>query len=148
MSCDQRSFLRRVLAVKWWAFETAYAPAVLVPLWLILFRFAPRALARMAGHKLNNGLCHQHAYVSSAALPAAPFIVEALERKQPGIVADALDMILGFLQCTDPRDGESLQWHKELRAVVLGALPRVRQLSMCGDAEVAEMAKLVELEAG
>lgn len=140
---NRRSFLRGLAAIRWSAFETAYGFAMFVPLWLLIFRFAPRALALHAGHKLDGSLCHQHAYVSSAALPAARFILDTLERPEPAVVDEALFHLLGFVRCTDPRMKNAPAWHGELRALVRSALPRIRRFAEDANAEVADTARLL-----
>lgn len=144
---DRRSYLLRVASIRWSGFETAYGSARLVPWWLVNFRFAPSPCAVRAGYKLWISLCHQHAYVSSAALPAAPFIIEVLTRQQPPVVEEALDIMLGFLRCTEPGVASSASWHSELRRVVLGAVPIVERLVKRAPREVADMAKLFLSEA-
>lgn len=102
----------------------------------------------MAGHWLWCSLCHQHAYVSSAALPAAPFIIDVLGRKQAPIVVEALDILLGFIRCTEPSMADSPAWHFELRKVALSAMPTVRRLAGSADPAVADMAQQLLSEAG
>lgn len=140
---NRRSFLLGLAAIRWSAFETAYGSGIFVPWWLLIFRFAPRALALKAGHKLDCSLCHQHAYVSSAALPAASFILDTLERPEPAVVDEALFHLLGYVECTDPRTKNAPAWHGELRALVRSALPRIRRFAEDADAEVADTARLL-----
>lgn len=140
--------LRDVLAIRWSTFQTAHGSARWVPLWLVVFRFGPRWWAARAGHRLWCSLCHQHAYVSSAALPAAPFIIDVLARPQPTVVEEALDILLGFLRCTDPTLVGSASWHSELRSLVLGVVPTVHRLAESGHSAVADMARSLLAEAG
>lgn len=145
---DRRTFLRSLAATRWSAFETAYGPALLVPWWLAIFRFAPTRCATMAGHKLWGSLCHQHAYISSAALPAAPFIIDVLGRQQAPVVEEALDIMLGFIRCTVPSMVDAPPWHSEVRTIVLSAGPTVRRLAAGADPSVADMARMLLFEAG
>ncbi len=52
--------------------------------------------AMKATHALWCGLCHQHAYISSAALPAYPFILEVLDSANDDLAVEILDILLGF----------------------------------------------------
>jgi hypothetical protein len=98
--------------------------------------------------KLWGSLCHQHAYISSAALPAAPFIIAVLGRQQAPVVEEALDIMLGFIRCTVPSMVDAPPWHSELRTIVLSAGPSVRRLAAGADPSVADMARMLLFEAG
>ena len=55
-----------------------------------------REVALEASHELWSGLCHQHAYVSSAALPALPLLVGALETADERVADEILDILYGL----------------------------------------------------
>ena len=69
-------FVDRVAAVKWQDYETAYGNAAVVERQLRNLVSSDHDTAMTATHDLWCGLCHQHAYVSSAALPACPLLLE------------------------------------------------------------------------
>ena len=73
------SFEDRVRMIDWGTFDTAYGPATDVLEQLLQLVSDDHKQAKMASHKLWCGLCHQHASIASAAYPALPFILEALD---------------------------------------------------------------------
>lgn len=90
------SFQQRMEAIDWSRYETAYGPAVRVPgqLWLLAKGDHKEAMA--ASHELWCELCHQHAYVSSAALPALPFLLEVMDGAGEQLAVEILDLLLGL----------------------------------------------------
>ena len=67
------------------------------------------------------GLCHQHAYISSAALPAYDFLMIALRELDDGLKVELLDIFLGFAVCTG-RSAET-DWERQLRDKLTSHLP-------------------------
>ena len=67
------------------------------------------------------GLCHQHAYVSSAALPAYDFLMLALREMDDELKVELLDIFLGFAACTG-RSAET-DWERQLRDKLTSHLP-------------------------
>lgn len=96
----------RLKAIDWSEYKTAYGPADKpdsVASQLSLLAGSDHKTAMGAAHDLWCGLCHQHAYVSSAALPALPFILEVLDQANDDLSAEILDILLGFAVCSvDP----------------------------------------------
>ena len=74
-----------------------------------------------AANDLWCGLCHQHAYVSSAALPACDFLMLALREADDELKVELLDILLGFAACTG-RSAEA-DWEKQLREKLKADLP-------------------------
>ncbi len=99
-SDEQRDFDRRLCAVEWETYETAYGPATTVPRLLKALRFGSPAESESASHELWCGLCHQHAYISNAALPAYEFLLEALNCCSKTLEIELLDIFLGFAVCS------------------------------------------------
>ena len=135
-SSNEREVSRaRLDAIDWSEVTTAYGDASVVPSWLFDFVHADLDAAERAGGQLWAALCHQHAYVSSAALPALPWILEALRRTEEELVVEALDILLGFVVCTDDTDEAASPWKRELREGVRAAIPVLRPLvsSECED---------------
>jgi hypothetical protein len=150
------AFSERLKMIPWADFETAYGLAVSVPDQLRRLADADERTALAASHGLWCGLCHQHAYVSSAALPALPFILEILDRAGEQLTIEILDILMGFTVCTSPRapctgpgfDRSHLGWVAQLRAGVAAERPRLEQLAAHSNAEIAHLARKVlnELE--
>jgi hypothetical protein len=90
--------------VRWADFETAYGAADWVPLDLRFLMLGAHDQAMGSAHRLWCGLCHQHAYVSSAAEPALPWIIEALHSSDARLQVEILDILLGILVCHDPNN--------------------------------------------
>lgn len=59
-----------------------------------------RATAMAASHHLWCCLCHQHAYVSSAAEPALPFILAVLDHADDELAIEIDDILRGFATCS------------------------------------------------
>ena len=78
-----------------------------------------RAMA--ATSDLWAGLCHQHAYVSSAALPACDVLMLGLQELDDELKVELLDIFLGFAACTG-RSAET-DWEKQLREKLTNHLP-------------------------
>jgi hypothetical protein len=92
-------------AILWRDFDTAYGAPESVPLDLKLLMFGNQMQALDATHRLWCGLCHQHAYMSSAAEPALPLLMLALRQSGDLIKIEILDILLGFVRCLQPEVG-------------------------------------------
>ena len=119
--------------VDWSQYETAYGnaaqdiphfqvgktPSVPSSLWALFSGDRERAMR--AASDLWAGLCHQHAYISSAALPAYDFLMIALRELDDGLKVELLDIFLGFAVCTG-RSAET-DWERQLRDKLTSHLP-------------------------
>ena len=90
------TFEQRLNSIAWGDYHTAYGPAVNVPDQLRRLAGPDRKAALDATHGLWCGLCHQHVQVGSAALPALPFLLGALEEAHRDMTVELLDILLGF----------------------------------------------------
>lgn len=119
--------------IDWSQYETAYGNAAQdiphfqcgqtpsVPRSLGELFSGDRERAMRAASNLWAGLCHQHAYISSAALPACDFLMIALRELDDGLKVELLDIFLGFAACTG-RSAET-DWEKQLRDKLTSHLP-------------------------
>ena len=119
--------------IDWSQYETAYGnaaqdiphfqvgktPSVPSSLWALFS--GDRGRAMQAASDLWAGLCHQHAYISSAALPAYDFLMIALREADDKLKVELLDIFLGFAACTG-RSAET-DWEKQLREKLEADLP-------------------------
>jgi hypothetical protein len=137
----------QLAAVPWAEYETAYGPATEVAEQLRGLGSADEATALRASHDLWCGLCHQHVFASTAAVPALPFILRVLDEASPRLAAEILDILLGFARCTAP---EALTeaarrsppaWIGELRAGVTAERARLEHLARSPHAEVGDLAR-------
>ena len=119
--------------IDWSQYETAYGnaaqdiphfqvgktPSVPSSLWALFSGERERAVR--AASDLWAGLCHQHAYISSAALPAYDFLMIALRELDDELKVELLDIFLGFAVCTG-RSAET-DWERQLRDKLTSHLP-------------------------
>lgn len=125
-------------SVDWSQYETAYGNAAQdiphfqvgktpsVPRSLGELFSGDRERAMRAASNLWAGLCHQHAYISSAALPACDFLILALQEADDELKVELLDIFLGFAACTG-RSAET-DWEKQLRDKLTSHLPVFAEL--------------------
>ena len=133
-------FAERVCAIDWTAYETAYGRADSVPQQIISLASNDHGIVMDATHKLWCGLCHQHAYLSSAALVAYPFLLEVLDSADERLSIELLDIFTGFaFRSTLGPDGPSPnEWERELRRRMIEELPRFIALSRHDNEEIAD----------
>jgi len=82
--------------VDWRSFRTAYWDAGAVPDALVALIFGDLPVAMEASDVLWSGLCHQHAYISSAGLPAYRFLHLALREAPDELIVEILDIVQGL----------------------------------------------------
>lgn len=70
--------------------------------------------ALQASHDLWCGLCHQHAFVSSAALPAYDILFYGLQELNDALKIEILDIFMGFAICTSETSPVNT-WQGQLR---------------------------------
>ena len=119
--------------IDWSQYETAYGnaaqdiphfqvgktPSVPSSLWALFSKDQEKAM--QASSDLWAGLCHQHAYVSSAALPAYDVLMLGLQELDSQLKVELLDIFLGFAVCTG-RSAET-DWERQLREKLEADLP-------------------------
>jgi len=86
--------------VDWSQYQTAHGCPERIPLLLRELVCGNQKKAIAATYELWNELCHQHAYVSSAAVPSYGVLVEVLKGADDDIVRELLDIMLGFAVCS------------------------------------------------
>jgi hypothetical protein len=125
-----QDFRKRLNDIDWTQFQTAYGRADDVPAELLRVASADHSIAMKATHKLWCGLCHQHAYISSAALPALPFILDVLDRANDDLTVEILDILTGFAICSTlgPQGPSPNEWERNLRDKMRSELPRFNAL--------------------
>ena len=138
-------FEQRLHQINWAAYETAYGQANNIPMELARLAGDDHDAAMDASHQLWCGLCHQHAYISSAALPAYPFIVEVLDTANDELAVEILDILTGFaFRSTRGPDGSSpVEWECNLRKQLRDQLPQFQALAKHHNVDVADFAKKI-----
>lgn len=89
--------------INWSQYCTAYGDAEEVPNLLVKLASADEEIAKGAAHDLWCGLCHQHAYISSAALPSYPIMFDILQVSDERLTVEILDIMLGLARCSAPK---------------------------------------------
>jgi hypothetical protein len=85
--------------------------------------------------------------VSSAALPALPFLLEALDDASDELAVEILDILRGFATCSRP-EVAGADWIRTLRAQLLLEQPRFERLAGHETEDVASWATNVLEELG
>lgn len=112
-SSDRDEFARRVRAVDWSPFWTAYGHAHkqssygAIPDLLIQLSSKDDKDALRASHALWASLCHQEIRSSPAALPAMPFLLEAFDRANAGLRFELLELFKGFAVCSERNNADA-----------------------------------------
>jgi len=96
MGFSNSDFEKRVDQINWSDYSTAYGNACVVAKQLKELASTNPKLAMAASHDLWCGLCHQHAYISSAALPAFPLLIDVLKSTDEKLKVEILDIITGI----------------------------------------------------
>lgn len=139
-------FAERLDEIDWSGFRTAYGNAAVGPVFqygrgnVTNWRSVPDQLLRLAGpdpkaaleasHQLWCGLCHQHAYVSSAALPALPFLLDVLDGANDGLSIEILDIVAGIAICAQHGHGDPKgDWVRSLRQCLAQERGRFQRLA-------------------
>ena len=131
--------------IDWTHYQTAYGVATNVPQQLRRLASTDHADAMAASHDLWCGLCHQHAYVSSAALPALPFLLDVLRSANEALTTEILDILLGFANCTSATyPGKVPPWAQELRQQLKHAWPEFAHLLHHSNTEIADFADTIQ----
>ena len=138
---DTKTLRQKIGAISWEDFYTAYGTASDVPFEIERLFSLDFSIAKEASHKLWCGLCHQHAFVSSAALPALPFLMSALNQASDELKVEILDIIAGFAKCS--RFQLSENWAIKLREELIKQLVVFEVLSKSKNPVVAEFSVLV-----
>lgn len=147
----------KILAINWRNFDTAYGNAAEnIPYYvptgdnrgyvpdiaqslLNLFSGNNKA-ALQASHDLWCSLCHQHAFVSSAALPAYDILFYGLQNLDDELKVEILDIIMGFSICL-PKDARKDLWQGKLRAKLEKDKPYFQMLLSHANEDIAGFAQ-------
>jgi hypothetical protein len=158
-------FRERLAAIPWTEYRTAYGDAAgehwfetasgqrterwgSVPEQLIALASSDVPTAMAASHHLWCCLCHQHAYVSSAALPALPFLLEIIEDASDEVAVEILDIVAGFATCSNGDASRQEGWVRELRTRLVAEQDRFAQLANHAHSGIADWSGRVLEELG
>jgi hypothetical protein len=135
----QASLSCEIDSIPWEDYDTAYDAPKSVPLDLKFLLFGDQKQALDAAHRLWCGLCHQHAYMSSAAEPALPFLMLALRESEDLIRIELLGILLGFVRCHRPEVGFTLR----VLLSIIELRNEIEELKSSKHKEVADFARSV-----
>lgn len=114
--------LKAINQVEWCDYATAYGNAgrtdieyANIPLNLQQLFSSDKEQAKEATHNLWCSLCHQHSYVSSAALPAYEILLYGLQVLEDDLKVELLDIFMGFALCINKNCFQD-SWQGQLRA--------------------------------
>lgn len=138
-------YAERLNEIDWTKYQTAYGRADDVRDQLLRLASTDQAVAMNVTHELWCGLCHQHAYISDAALPALPFILEVLDSANDELAVEILDILTGFAICSTlgPNRCSTNQWEQTLRSRLRDELPRFIAFSNHANEEIAGFAERI-----
>ncbi|QDT99900.1 hypothetical protein [Gimesia aquarii] len=139
LEASQNELYAQIDAICWRDFDTAYKAPESVPLDLKLLMFGDQKQALNASHRLWCGLCHQHAYMSSAAEPALPFLMLVLFESGDLVRVEVLDILLGFVRCQRP----DLNFTQRVLRAIRERRPEIEKFKESSNDEVASFAESV-----
>ncbi len=130
--------------VEWSEYQTAYSDGAAVPTDLRRLLFGDLESAMGAADHLWASLCHQHAYLSSAALPAYPFIALALSHAPERLAVEILDIIRGFATVRISEFGiDQHAWHDSATQSDAGRSEPLRELASDENEDVRDFARQI-----
>jgi hypothetical protein len=135
--------------VNWADFETAYGNAEkTIPSSLKELFCNDTEIAMHATHELWCSLCHQHAYISTAALPAYDVLRIGLIDLSDKLKTEILDIFDGFVECTNKDYYEATrqfprQWEIELRQKLVQDLHLFEYFAKHSDEVISHFATLI-----
>lgn len=110
---------KEIASIKWENYDTAYGNALEISELLNEVFSIDKIKALNATNKLWGSLCHDHAFISSSALPSYKFLRYALFSLDEYIKVEILDIFFGFARCLKKSHFEDLNrepylWEIEL----------------------------------
>lgn len=146
--------VEKIDAINWADFYTAYGNAEsAIPYYLTNLFSGDAKIAMDATHQLWCSLCHQHAYISTAALPSYDILKVGLLQLDDKLKVELLDIFQGFSTCTSDRYFESVKrvpskWEHELRQKLLSDLTLFEDLTKHIDEEIASFSSNIVEDLG
>ncbi len=99
-----------------------------------------KTIAMQASHTLWCALCHQHAYVSSAALPAYDILYDGLQILDTDLQIELLDIFYGFSACTTDH-APPHTWQAQLRSKLKRDIQTFQQHTQHPNADISVFAQ-------
>jgi hypothetical protein len=132
--------------INWADFETAYGNAEkTIPFYLKNLFCTDTEIAMDATHQLWCSLCHQHSYISTAALPSYEILKIGLLQLDNKLKIELLDIFQGFADCTSDKYFIAISqtpkpWEKELKEKLINDTTIFKELITSNDEGVSDFA--------
>jgi hypothetical protein len=132
--------------INWADFETAYGNAEkTIPFYLKNLFCSDTEIAMDATHQLWCSLCHQHAYISTAALPSYDILKIGLLQLDDKLKIELLDIFQGFSECTNDRYFTSMKikisdWEAEIKQKLFSDINLFEKLTKHSNEEISGFA--------
>jgi hypothetical protein len=136
----------KIEKVNWADFETAYGNAEkTIPFYLKNLFCQDTKIAMDATHQLWCSLCHQHAYISAAALPSYEILKIGLLQLDDKLKIELLDIFRGFSECTSDKYFIAIKrtpqnWERELKQKLIVDIDLFKELAKHTDEEISVFA--------
>jgi hypothetical protein len=135
--------------IKWADYETAYGNAKnTIPFYLKNLFCKDSEIAMDATHQLWCSLCHQHAFISPASLPAYDILKIGLLKLDDKFKIEILDIFQGFSDCTsndyftNTKQSPEI-WELELRQKLISDIDIFKELSSNNNEEISHFATTI-----
>ena len=133
--------------IDWLKYETAYShTGEKIAIYLMDLFCDEKSTILKSTHMLWCSLCHQHAFVSSAALPAYDFLLYGLTNLDDYIKIEILDIFTGFAACTrDININESINvsWVYQLKEKLTNNLEIFRSFISHPNEDISNFSKML-----
>jgi hypothetical protein len=132
--------------ISWQGFGTAYGNTRnTIPYYLKNLFCSDLEVAKGAAHQLWCSLCHQHAFISSAALPSYDILKTGLLVLHDDLKFEILDIFVGFAFCMSQeyitKPNELVDWEKELQQKLINDRRLFNELSIHNDEDISRLAQ-------
>ena len=141
--------VEKIATVNWADFETAHGNAQqTIPFYLKNLFCSDTKIAMDATHQLWCSLCHQHAFISTAALPAYDILKIGLLQLDDKLKIEVLDIFRGFSECTSDKyfiavKRTPLNWELELKQKLILDINLFKKMATHTDEEISAFASNV-----
>jgi hypothetical protein len=135
--------------INWADFETAYGSAKMtIPFYLKNLFCTDKEISMYSTHQLWCSLCHQHAFISSASLPAYDILKIGLIKLDDNHKIELLDIFQGFADCTSGKNFAAIKqkpnnWEQMLRQKLLVDIELFRELANHKNEEISHFATTI-----
>ena len=144
MQIDQ-TIKQQIATIDWGQYQSAYGNVnESIPKYLESLFSQDKQIVIEATGKLWTSLCHQHAYVSSAALPAYDVIMNKFIKADDEVKVELLDIFYGFAVCTNGKEKlEKSSFEYQLRQKLINDIEIYKALTNNPNEQISNFAELI-----